>query len=109
MAWLHDSLDYVEDRVYNIAEAKMRLFRLIERVEGGERITIARNNRRVAVESAVEPLPLEILERIDSVRDRIGERNGDRMLLTPGETWRDLIEEGRRRSAETLGVALFTL
>jgi antitoxin (DNA-binding transcriptional repressor) of toxin-antitoxin stability system len=30
------------DRMYNIAEAKMHLSKLIEQVENGERITIAR-------------------------------------------------------------------
>ena len=86
----------MEDQVFNIAEAKMHLSRLIERVENGERITIARNNRPVAVVSAIQATPEAVLARIDAIRERIRQRNGDRTVLAPGETWRDLIEEGRR-------------
>jgi prevent-host-death family protein len=68
---------------------------LIERVESGERITIARNNRPVAVVSAIRSTPEALLARIDAVRERIRQRNGDRSVLEPGETWRELIEEGR--------------
>jgi prevent-host-death family protein len=86
----------MNDQVYNIAEAKMHLSRLIERVERGERITIARNNRPVAVVSPVTATPEDILVRMDAVRERIRERNGGRAVLKAGETWRDLIAEGRR-------------
>lgn len=74
----------------------MHLSRLIERVELGERITIARNNRPVAVVSPARISPEDVLSRIDAVRERIRERNGGRALLKRGETWRDLIDEGRR-------------
>ena len=90
------SLDRMDDQVYNIAEAKMHLSRLVERVERGERITIARNNRPVAVVSPAHPSPDEALARIDAVRERIRERNGGRAILRRGETWRDLINDGRR-------------
>jgi len=43
------------DTVVNIHEAKTHLSRLIERVEHGERITIARAGVPVAVLVAVEP------------------------------------------------------
>jgi prevent-host-death family protein len=86
----------MEDQVYNIAEAKMHLSRLIERVERGERITIARNNRPVALVSPSATSPEEILARIDAVRERVRERNGGHGVLKHGETWRDLLEEGRR-------------
>ncbi len=86
----------MKDQVFNIAEAKMHLSRLIERVELGERITIARNNRPVAVVSPARISPEDVLSRIDAVRERIRERNGGRALLKRGETWRDLIDEGRR-------------
>lgn len=85
----------MDDQVYNIAEAKMHLSRLIDRVERGERITIARNNRPIAVVSAVQSTPVDVLARIDAVRERVRERYGN-AVLAPGETWRDLIEDGRR-------------
>jgi prevent-host-death family protein len=89
-------LGCMEDQVYNIAEAKMHLSKLIERVERGERITIARNNRPVAVVSPAVTAPQDVLARIDGVRERIRERNGGRAVLQRGETWHDLVEEGRR-------------
>jgi len=86
----------MKDQIFNIAEAKMHLSRLVERVERGERITIARNNRPVAVVSPIRTSPEDELSRIDAVRERIRERNGGHALLKRGETWRDLIDEGRR-------------
>jgi len=86
----------MDDHVYNIAEAKMHFSKLIDRVEKGERITIARNNRPVAFISSAVATAQETLTRIDAVRERIREENGGRNILKPGETFRDLIEEGRR-------------
>jgi prevent-host-death family protein len=86
----------MDDPVFNIADAKMHLSRLIERVERGERLTIARNNRPVAVLSPARTSPEEVLSRIDAVRERIRERHGGHAVLRHGETWRDLIDEGRR-------------
>jgi len=37
-----------------------------------------------------------ILARIDAVRARIQERNGGHSIFKRGETWRNLIDEGRR-------------
>ena len=85
----------MDDRVYNIAEAKMHLSKLIERVENGERITIARNNRPVAFVSPAVMTPQDTLARIDAVRERIRARRGE-AILKAGETWRDLVDEGRR-------------
>jgi prevent-host-death family protein len=86
----------VKDQVYNIAEAKMHLSRLVERVERGERIVIARNNRPVAVVSPARSTPEDVLARIDAVRERIREKSGrKKTVLKRGETWRDLIDEGR--------------
>ena len=86
----------MRDHVYNIAEAKMHLSRLVERVERGERITIARNNRPVAVVSPAGVVPGEILAQIDAVRERIRDRRRGKNVLRRGETWRALIDEGRR-------------
>jgi prevent-host-death family protein len=85
----------MDDRVYNIAEAKMHLSKLIERVENGERIVIARNNRPVAFVSPAVMTPQDTLARIDAVRERIRARRGE-AILKAGETWRDLVDEGRR-------------
>lgn len=86
----------MDDRIYNIAEAKMHLSKLIERVENGERITIARNNRPVAFVSPAAVTPQDTLARLDAVRERIRVRLGGGMILRGGETWRDLVDEGRR-------------
>ena len=82
--------------MFNIAEAKMHLSRLVERVERGERITIARNGRQVAVVSPVRASPVDVLARIDAVRESIRRRSGKGGVLKRGETWRGLIDEGRR-------------
>ena len=76
----------------------MHLSRLIERVERGERIIIARNNRPVALVSPATTTPSEILAQIDAVRERIRERNGGQTILRSGETWRELIDAGHRVS-----------
>jgi prevent-host-death family protein len=86
----------MDDQVYNIAEAKTHFSKLIDRVEKGERITIARNNRPVAFVSSAEATPQETLARIDAIRERIREENGGRNILKRGETFRDLIDDGRR-------------
>jgi prevent-host-death family protein len=86
----------MDDHIYNIAEAKMHLSRLIERVERGDEITIARNNRPVAVLVPARPSPEDVLARIDSVRERIRERNGGNAVRGAGESWHDFVEAGRR-------------
>ena len=86
----------MDDQIYNIAEAKMHLSRLIDRVERGEQITIARNNRPVALVSPAAMTPEDILARIDAVRERVRKRNSGQPVLKPGETWRDFIQEGHR-------------
>lgn len=86
----------MEKPVFNIAEAKTHLSKIIERVEAGEEITIARNNRAVAVISAVRKSADETMTDIRALRERIYAENGGRSVLEPGETWRDLIHEGHR-------------
>jgi prevent-host-death family protein len=56
----------MDDQVYNIAAAKMHLSRLIERVEQGECITIARNNRPVALVLATND------ERLRGAAEKVG-------------------------------------
>jgi antitoxin (DNA-binding transcriptional repressor) of toxin-antitoxin stability system len=84
----------MDDQIYDVADARKHLPRLIERVECGERITIYRDGRAVAVLCAVRSTPSDILARIDAVRERIRKRNQGRTILKSGETWRDLIEAG---------------
>lgn len=86
----------MKDQVYNIAEAKTHLSRLIERVESGEQITIARNNRPVAIVSKPAESAESILAKMDALREEIRDSNGGRPILESGETWRDFIDEGRR-------------
>ncbi len=86
----------MDDHVFNIAEAKMHLSRLIDRVEGGETITIARNNKPVAIVTPVGRRPEDVLAAIDAVRDRVRERLSGKNVLARGETWRDLIGDGRK-------------
>ncbi|MBV8066471.1 MAG: type II toxin-antitoxin system prevent-host-death family antitoxin [Candidatus Eremiobacteraeota bacterium] len=86
----------MKDQVFNIAEAKAHLSRLIERVENGERITIARNNRPVAIVSPAKASPEDVLARLRAVRETIRERNRGQSVRRRGETWRDFIEAGRR-------------
>ena len=87
----------MDDHMFNIAEAKMHLSRLIDRVESGETITIARNNKPVAIVTPVGRQPHDVLAAIDEVRDRVRERLDGKHVLARGETWRDLIGDGRKK------------
>ena len=86
----------MDDQIFSITEAKKHFSRLIARVERGERIVIARNNRPVAILSAAKRSREEVLAEIDAVRERIRSKRKGRNVLKRGETWRDLIDEGRR-------------
>jgi prevent-host-death family protein len=86
----------MDDHIFNIAEAKMHLSRLIERVERGDEITIARNNRPVATLVPARRSADDILARIDNVRERIREHNGGSVIREAGESWRAFIEAGHR-------------
>jgi prevent-host-death family protein len=89
-------LDRVKDQIFNIAEAKAHLSRLIERVQGGEHITIARNNRPVAVISPAKVSPEAVISQLRAVREAIRQRNHGQTVRKRGETWRDFIDSGRR-------------
>ncbi|HEY6326635.1 MAG TPA: type II toxin-antitoxin system prevent-host-death family antitoxin [Candidatus Cybelea sp.] len=86
----------MKDHTFNIAEAKAHLSRLIERVERGEHITIARNNRPVAVVSPAQTSPETVVARMRAVREAIRQRNRGRAVRRRGESWRDFIDSGRR-------------
>ena len=86
----------MKDQVFNIADAKAHLSRLIERVERGEQITIARNHRPVAILSPAQRSPEAIVAQVRAVRNAIHERNRGRKVLRRGETWRRFVDAGRR-------------
>jgi len=90
------NLGQMDDHVFNIAEAKMHLSRLIERVERGDQITIARNNRPVAVLVPARLSPSDVLARIDKVRERIRQSSGGNVVREAGESLREFVEAGRR-------------
>jgi prevent-host-death family protein len=73
-------------------EARTRFAALLKRVEEGERITIMRHGRPVAVLMPPPGVPdRTVSEAIDAIRAmRAGRKLGD------GVTVRDLLEEGRR-------------
>jgi prevent-host-death family protein len=84
------------DEVYDIAEAKRHFSELIARVENGERLTIVRGNRPVALLSPAVIKPQDTLARIDAAREGIRKRRAGHTILKDGETWRDLVDEDRR-------------
>jgi prevent-host-death family protein len=86
----------MDDHIFNIAEAKMHLSRLIERVERDDEITIARKNRPVATLVPARVSVDDVLARIDAVRERISARTGGKAIREPGESWRDFVDSGRR-------------
>jgi len=77
-------------------EAKTHLSALLDRVERGERVTITRNGRPVAVlvppPGRADRTPAEAVEALRELRR--GRRLREGSDLAP--TVRDLIEEGRR-------------
>jgi prevent-host-death family protein len=75
----------------NIAEAKAHFSALIDRVEQGERITIARNNRPVATLEPIRPSADAIVEEFRELRKRV--RGPARRK---GETWREFVHRGHR-------------
>jgi prevent-host-death family protein len=73
-------------------QAKTHLAELLDRVERGERITITRHGRPVAVLVPPAGIPdVTVDEAIDALRSFRSTHS-----LGPGVTIRDLIEEGRR-------------
>jgi prevent-host-death family protein len=86
----------VDDHTFNIAEVKIHHSRLIERVERGDEIVIARNHRPVAVIVPARRPAAEILARIDCVRERIRKSTGGTAIREVGESWRAFVETGHR-------------
>jgi antitoxin (DNA-binding transcriptional repressor) of toxin-antitoxin stability system len=72
---------------------------MLDRVECGETIVIARNDRPVAeLRPVVESTPAEVVARIRALRARIAKRNASKEPWpSKGARWRDLIHEGHDR------------
>lgn len=86
----------MRNQTFNIAEAKTHLSKLIERVERGEQITIARSNRPVAVLSPARATPEQVLAEIDALHAAASKGRRAKSVLRRGETWKGFVEEGRR-------------
>src|SRR3954449_2613358 len=76
-------------------EAKTHLPQLLDRVEGGETITITRHGKPVAklVPASGETAKPDVKKAVEEMK-RFRQEHGP--TLGPGLTIRDLIEEGRR-------------
>lgn len=76
-------------------EAKTHLPQLLDRVEGGETITITRHGKPVAklVPAAGETVKPDVRKAVEEMK-RFQREHGP--VLGPDLTIRDLIEEGRR-------------
>ncbi len=72
-----------------VYEAKTHLPRLLEKVESGERITITRHGRSVAVLQPVDGSGNRIADVIDAIKQF---RRGKKLQ---GMSIREMIEEGR--------------
>jgi len=75
-------------------EAKTHLPKLLDRVARGERITITKHGKPVAMLVPAEPgLEQDVTQ---TVKEMLAYRDRQKRTLGPGETLRGLIEEGRR-------------
>lgn len=81
-----------------LAEAKARLSEIIDRVEAGERIAIARNGQVVAELRPLRRLkPEEVVARIRAIGRRVAKRNERKRPWPPkGRSLRDVAHEGHR-------------
>jgi prevent-host-death family protein len=84
-------------RQVNIYEAKTHFSQLVDEVARGETIVVARNNVPI-VEMRPIARPREaIVAQFAAIRERVRRENDGKPLLRPGETWRQFIDDGRRR------------
>ncbi len=86
------------NQTIGIAEAKARLSEVIDRVESGETIIIARNGSPVAELRPLGPLsPADTAERIRAIGLRVAKRNkGKAPWPASGERLRDIAHDRRR-------------
>ena len=84
-------------RQVNIYEAKTHFSRLVDEVARGETIIVARNNVPLVEMRPIARDNAEVVQRFRNLRESVRKHNAGRSVLRPGETWRDLIEEGREK------------
>lgn len=81
------------------ATAKARFSELLARAEAGEEITIKRHGKAVAKlspASVAVKSELTLEQRLKVWEDWFAYRDAHNIKLLPGETVKDLIEDGRR-------------
>jgi len=82
-----------------LAEAKARFSEIVDRVQTGETIIIARNSEPVAeLRPLRRPTPEETVARIRAIGRRVAKRNARKAHWPPrGRTLREVAHEGHRR------------
>jgi prevent-host-death family protein len=80
----------------NIYDAKTNFSKLIERVEAGETVVIARNNVPIAELRPIHTTNGDVVTALRALREEIAAQNGGEPLLQAGETWHDLIHGDHR-------------
>ena len=81
-------------RQFSLTEAKARLSELLDIVERGEEVLILRHGKPVARMARERERSAEVEARRQAALK--GLRHFPRAALEPGETIRDLIDEGRK-------------
>jgi prevent-host-death family protein len=87
------------NRTIGLAEAKARLSEIIDRVEAGETVIIARNAQPVAELTPLRrPSPQETVAIIRAIGKRVARRNAAKAPWpSKGVRLRDIAHEGHRR------------
>jgi len=82
-----------------LAEAKARLSEIVDRIECGETVLIARNGEPVAELRPLRRLtPEEAVARIREIGKRVANRNAGKPPWPPqGQSLRDIAHEGHSR------------
>jgi prevent-host-death family protein len=86
------------NQTIGVADAKARLSELIDRVEAGETVIIARNGLPVAEVRPVRHVsPEDAVKKIRAIAKRVSKRNVGKGTWPPeGRTLREVAHEGHR-------------
>lgn len=81
-----------------LAEAKARLSEIIDRVEAGDTVVIARNGKPVAEVRPIErPTAAATVKKLRAIGRRVAKKNAGKDAWPPeGTTLRDIAHEGHR-------------